>query len=397
MSPTPRPPVFPRIASIYGSNLGPEATGVELQMLARYDLLIGGLHVPSDAAGRSKLNANIKRLRELNPAVVVLDFAASAPYWRTGDPAVPEEAFLHTADGRRITGWPGTQMLNLSRPEAVSLLADSVLKRVEGLDLDGVFVDCMSGAFDAWAVEIESQQRVTIDADGDGKEDDRAALDQAWEEGKRQLLENLRAAVGADTLIMINGQRPADYAKPYINGNYYEDYVDYVINHCYAQWPDVIRLYLEFCDLPHSPNCTTINASSGFWPDYEAWSRLPYDECCDLLEAGYAQLRRMRLGLTVALMADGYYAYDLNTRWRGQHWWYAEFDAPLGKALSPGQAHDDGTWRRQFEGGLAVANPAGRRVLLTLDGRFRDYTTGWTGRDFAVPAYDGRIFLPVGG
>jgi len=205
----------------------------------------------------------------------------------------------------------------------------------------------------------------------------------------------LRADLGSDEVIMINGGSGGAYAKPYVNGIYYEDYVDHVISQR-MPWEKVIADYLGDCALEHTPNCTTINASSGIWPDYEASSRLPFDECSELLERGYSDLQRMRLGLTAALMGDGYYGYDLNTRWRGQHWWYAEFDAPLGKVLGPGGESEDGTWRRQFEGGLVVCNPLPRRVHLELDRKYRDYTTGWSGREFVVPAFDGRIFIPVG-
>jgi len=391
---------FPRIASIYGADLGVEATDVELKMLARYDLLIGGLHInyfyPISKTSRDKLNRNIKRLRELNPNIIILDFSASAPYWGTkAKVQPPEEAFLHTPNGHRIKGWPGTEMLNLSNPEAVEFLATRVPERIKGINVDGVFIDCMSGIFDSWAVEIESRKRVMIDADGDGKPDSISELNRKWTEGKRQLLEKLRELLGDEIIIHINGQRPADFAKPYVNGNYLEDYIDYIIDHR-LDWMDVLQLYLDWCDLPHTPNCTTINASSGFWPEYEAWRRLPYDECCDILEKGYSRLQRMRFGLATALMGDGYYGFDLNTRWRGQHWWYAEFDAPLGRALGAASAAEDGTWRREFEGGIVIVNPLPKRVHIKLDGRYRDYTTGWSGREFMIPAYDGRIYLPVG-
>jgi len=388
---------FPRIANIYGAGLNPDATDVELRLLARYDLLIGGLRIPADPAGRNRLNANIKCLREINPQIVIVDFSISAPYWGIrAEVQPPEEAFLHTAEGRRINGWPGTEMLNLSRPEAIDFLASRVPPRIEGVDLDGVFVDCMTAVFDSWAVEIETRKPVTIDADGDGKPDDRSELNRAWTEGKRQLLEKLRRLIGEDIIIFINGQRPADYAKPYVNGNYLEDYVDYAITHNW-DWTDILRLYLDWCNLPHAPNVTTINASSGYWPEYEAGRRLPPDECCDILEEGYRELRRMRFGLATALMGDGYYGFDLNTRWRGQHWWYAEFDAPLGKALNKGSPAGDGTWRREFEGGLVIVNPLPRRAHLKFERAYRDYTTGWTGREFVIPTRDGRIYIPVGG
>lgn len=388
-------PEFPRIASIYGAQLGPDATDVELRLLARYDLLIGGLQAPADTAGRQKLNDNIKRLRELKPEIIVLDFSTSAPYWGVGEGEPPESAFLHTTSGERISGWPGTEMLNLSRAEAIELHVNRVAERYRSLEVDGVFLDCMGGGFDWWAVEIETHRPVAIDADGDGREDHRDDLNGLWVQGKSEMLARLRESLGDDVVTMINGQSGAGYARPHVNGNYYEDYVDYVISN-HMTWSRVISEYLADCSYPHAPNCTTINASSAIWPEYNARSRLPPDECEELLRRGHGELARMRFGLATALMGDGYYGYDMNTRWRGQHWWYAEFGAPLGRALGCGTQQENGTWRRDFEGGSVIANPQPRRVEVEFAEKRRDFTTGWTGRSFVIPAYDGRILIPVG-
>lgn len=387
---------FPRVACIYGSHLGPDSTDVELELLGRYDLLIGGVFVPSAADGRRKLNGRIARLREYNPRIMVLDFFVSAPYWPIGcPPAPPEEAFLHTVDGKRITGWPGTEMLNLSRPEAVEALAQAVEQRLEGLDVDGFFIDCMFGIFDTWAVEIETRKRVRIDADGDGKEDSPELLDEAWKRGKLDLIKRLRASLGHDIPIMVNAQNTGEFIKDDVNGNYLEDYVDYTISHNW-DFKYVLDLYLGWCNTPHRPNCTTINATSGYWPEYEAPKRLPFGECCDVLTAGYDQLQRMRYGLGTALLGDGFYGFDLNTRWRGQHWWYPEFDAPLGKARGKAECAEDGTWRREFQNGFVIVNPQAHRVNLRFDRYYRDFSNGWDGQEFVIPARDARLFFPVG-
>lgn len=388
---------FPRIASIYGAWLVPESTDVELKLLSRYDLLIGGVAVPETSEGRRKINERIARLREYNPDIMLLDFSISAPYWVTQrKPAPPEEAFLHTVDGKRIAGWPGTEMLNFASPEAIEVLADAVERRMAaGVDLDGFFIDCMFSYFDSWAVEIETRKKVQIDADGDGKEDTPESLDQAWRKGKRELVKKLRAKLGEDILIMINAQNAGEFVKDEVNGNYLEDYVDYTISHNW-DFKYILDLYLGWCDTPHKRNCTTINATSGHWPEYEAARRLPYDECCDVLTAGYDQLQRMRYGLGVALLGDGFYGFDLNTRWRGQHWWYPEFDAPLGEARGKAECAEDGTWRREFENGFVVVNPLAHRVHLRFDRFYRDFSNGWSGEEFVIPARDARLFFPVG-
>jgi hypothetical protein len=85
-----------------------------------------------------------------------------------------------------------------------------------------------------------------------------------------------------------------------------------------------------------------------------------------LLERGRGLLPRMRFGLCTALMGNGYYAYDLHARWRGQRWWYPEYDAPLGYPKGGPERLPGGVWRREFDGGtvLVVDRPIARLTPL---------------------------------
>ena len=105
----------------------------------------------------------------------------------------------------------------------------------------------------------------------------------------------------------------------------------------------------------------------------------------------------MRFGLATTLMGDGYYSFDLHTRWRGQYWWYPEFDAPLGYPTGPCERNADGTWHRQFDGGLVVVNPTDWDASVELDQLHRDVSSGQVDRRFVVPRLDGRIYLPSDG
>jgi hypothetical protein len=401
---------FPKIANIYAAGIQPVMSEVALQQVARYDLLLGGIPHGEQLENPEAYNAILKRIRKANPNIVIVDFSTSAPYWPIHYMRQPsEDAFLHTASGKRINGWPGTHMLNFMNPETIDLLVERVALRMNALEVDGFFVDCMNDEFDWWAAEIETlksqflpvqvvQEKVQIDADGDGKADEVAALNRASSEGKRQLLAALRSKFGDEILLCINAQWTAGYARPYINGTYLEDFIDYTISpHMLGfEWEAVLNLYLSYCDLPHKPNLTTISATPGIWPEYEAARRLEVGEASRILQKGYEQFQFMRFGLATALMGDGYYGFDLNTRWRGQHWWYAEYDAPLGQPLGKAGPAGDGTWRREFEGGLVVVNPTVRELHVKLDQRtWRDYTTGWSGKEMFLPPHDGRIYIPL--
>ena len=82
--PTSGPP-FPRIANVYGTALtadggsfhGEEAT---LDEVARYDLLIGVRRSPGGTKGDELFRKQLARLKEINPYLIALHFACSAPY-----------------------------------------------------------------------------------------------------------------------------------------------------------------------------------------------------------------------------------------------------------------------------------------------------------------------------
>jgi hypothetical protein len=257
---------------------------------------------------------------------------------------------------------------------------------------DGTFIDCMGSGFDWWACNIEHGTPYEIDADGDGKPDDRAWLNETWRKAKTDLARKVREAVGAKAVFMTNGA--GEWGIPYMNGILLEDRLDYVLDGR-GRWEDVVREYLRWTEAPSKPNVTTIVSSSGIEPPYEGWKRMDAKERKALLERGRNLKDRMRFGLATTLMGDGYYAYDLHTRWRGQRWWYPEYDAPLGYPKGKGRQEADGTWRREFDGGTVIVNPTPFDAEVAFAGRHRDVTTEKVDDHFVIPAMDGRILLPT--
>jgi hypothetical protein len=84
--------------------------------------------------------------------------------------------------------------------------------------------------------------------------------------------------------------------------------------------------------------------------------------------------RGFRYGFASALLDDGYYAYhDINKGFSGVVW-FDEFDVELGTATStpPTAAWQQGVWRRDFQGGIALVNPKGNGDKnVTIEGEFR--------------------------
>jgi hypothetical protein len=386
-------PPFPRIANCYAVGLRPDSKPSDIEEIARFDLLIGGVWCNwSDADQRRKLAENIAAVRKRNPTIAILDFSSSAPYAYPKDAGFPKSGWLLQPDGSHILGWPGTEMINLTRPEVIEWLAGRSLASVRDKGFDGTFIDCMGGGFDWWACNIEHGAPYQIDADGDGKPDDRAWLNDAWLKAKTDLARKVREGIGPKPVFMTNGA--GAWGLPYMNGILLEDRLDYVLEGR-GIWEDVVQEYLRWTEAPNKPNVTTIVSSSGLEPPYEAWKRMDTEERKALLERGHNLKDRMRFGLATTLMGDGYYAYDLHTRFRGQRWWYPEYDAPLGYPKGKAQRQADGTWRREFDGGTVIVNP----TLFDVEARFverrKDLSSEKVGQEFIVPLLDGRILIPT--
>jgi Hypothetical glycosyl hydrolase family 15 len=81
----------------------------------------------------------------------------------------------------------------------------------------------------------------------------------------------------------------------------------------------------------------------------------------------------MRYGLASCLMNDGYYAFTSNTKVYSGVYWFDEYNAKLGAAVStpPTGAWKNGVWRRDFTNGIALVNPKGNgKQTVQLGGTF---------------------------
>ena len=386
-------PPFPRIANCYAVKLTPESTPADIKEIARFDLLIGGVWCNwDDPESRRKLAANIAEVRKRNPHVIILDFSTSAPYASPKDKSLPVNGWLLQPDGTRILGWPGTAMVNLLKPAVIDWHVSRCERSVGQRGFDGVFMDCMGSGFDWWACNIESGKRFTPDADEDGRPDERRWLNNRWTAAKAQLSHKVREAIGPRAVLMAN--QAGDWGRPDMNGILLEDWLDGVLDHG-RDWDSVLHDYLAWCGVRSRPNVTTIVSSSGLEPPFEAWKTMKAVDREALLLRGRSLTNRMRFGLATTLMGDGYYAYDLHTRWRGQRWWYPEYDAPLGYAKGPAAKQPDGTWRREFDGGTVIVNPTLFDAEAGFAARRKDASSEKVDTRFIIPPNDGRILLPT--
>lgn len=385
-------PPFPRIANALGNLITPTATSKDIADAARYSLIIAGFRGDWHNTGvRRKLEDKVAEVRARNPRILILGPTVSIAYAGTWEKDFPQDGWLLQADGKRIKGWPGTEMINLRKEDVLDWLAQQAKLSATMQGVDGVFVDNMTPRFDAWAANIATHEPYTVDADGDGKPDDPKWLNQEWGRAKMTLARKIREAIGPDKYFVAN--TTSDAPASYLNGALLEDYMDYVLDGK-KTWDSVFGEYQRWMRQARPPALTTLLGSSGVTPPFNAQKR-PQSEQDELLNKGRARVQRMRFGLTTALMGDGYFAYDLNTRWRGQRWWYPEYDAPLGYPKGDARKQSDGTWRRDFDGGVVIVNPTRQTATVRFAKDYQDVSSSTKDRTFTIPAQDGRIFLPV--
>lgn len=390
----------PKIAMIYGQNPRWDSSRAELLQAAKYDLIITALRQDTPEH-MQKLNDNLKFIHEMNPRNITVSYIAGACEYHRGTKYFSDDCFVRTPEGDFINSWPGSCLLNLANPDTI----EAYLNMIDdlwphGMDVDGVYIDCMNPGFDWWAAELESKKKVDADADGDGIADDLAELDRKWTEGKEKILSAVRQKYGKEPYILVNGNMYADYAKPYADGTIFEGTLDHLcLSEAFTKYSfdEIMQQYQLWGETPSGrPNCTYIDVTPGFDVEFNPARTRPSDENNRFLQRGYESLRQMRFGLACALLGDGHYTFQMHTRWLGLHWWYQEYDIPIGKPLGTFYKAEDGTYRRDYENAIVVVNMSYHDVQPHFEHTMRDGTTSWVGKDFNLPSKDGRIYVRVG-
>jgi hypothetical protein len=355
-------PPFPRLANCYGAGLGWQDWEQGKEYWPKLDLVIGGgydLHYDWDnprwAQVLPRVQANLARLREANPHVLVLpyvDVIEGPP-----DLKLPDQWWDRNEQGERFSGWPGMDRINTKLPEVLQYNLDKVRQEVLGREcFDGVFYDCWSP--DKWLVPQTGKLR-------DGQ-----------------------------AIVMVNAWNLPSQGFADLNGALAEDELNRVIEGK-VDFEEFLGRYLRWCRESRKPAVTTLVCRPQVINDDPwRWAKMTHEERVAIKEKARSDEQPMRFGLATTLMGDGYFAYDSGTMGRGDWWWYKEYDAPLGHPRSDARRHDDGTWWREFDGGTVVVNGSGYDTAVVLPRKSRDVSTGRVGTRFTLPLGDGRIFVP---
>ena len=292
----------------------------------------------------------------------------------SGNPKPPEQRrVILWTNGTTGEQWPGMNPASEWSTYLPQFVHDKLMS--SGL-LDGVFYDCVWGKM--W--------KSNIDIDNDGIGDSLAVVNWEYQKGMARLLKLTRELLGPEAIILGNPGVEWSVDSPYweyANGHMQECALGKEIWSS-RDFSKVWDIYQRNMQKPAPPSrIHWIGVDTGdvqfdpFNPDLPA-----------------ADLQRMRYGLAINLLDDGYFGFDMGNDFHGELWWFPEYDANLGLAKGDAQKRSDGTWMREFENGVVIANPNNRlKSTVEFDAVHKDVTTGIEGTEFTVPPQDGRIFV----
>ncbi len=270
-------------------------------------------------------------------------------------------AAAHAAGTRiaaHVTFWPNSWVMNVSTLSPQGVISATVGEEIwpeynarlaAGLladpRWDGILLD-RSDPNESWLIGNSTAR--TIDPDQSNTLlTDYSAFDAAWNEGLRLYEQNLRLAVGNSRIIFVNwGMTNYDL----LNGNNFEGfpmdnataYGENWRSAVFGPWPEK-GSYFDWLAYARQPNLTMIETyEDDRGPDPTSGGG--YDNPCD--DPGFTpNYRKMRFGLTTALLGDGYFSYEINTNGHGSLCllWFDEYDnagqgrgylgVPLGPAV----------------------------------------------------------------
>lgn len=252
-------------------------------------------------------------------------------------------ASAHAAGTRiaaHITFWPNSWVLNLSTLSPTAVVDPAIgperwaqyharqdAHLLDNPIWDGMLID-RADSNESWLIGNSTAR--TIDPDQSNRLlSDYSAFDAAWNEGLRQYLALLRQYVGDDKLLYANW---GIAAYDLLNGNNFEGFPDDQGTAYGHPWnatvfgPKEDGSYFDWMTNARQPNLTMIETyEDDGSPD--PWGDDNYENPC--LRPGFKpNYRKMRFGLTTALLNDGFFSYEINTNGHGSLCllWFDEYD-----------------------------------------------------------------------
>jgi hypothetical protein len=227
-----------------------------------------------------------------------------------------------------------------------------------------------------------------IDINNDGVADTPAMVSQQFTDGMTQILKLTREFIGQQAIIICGCGYTWVKDSPYwtyANGLFQENALGTRpwSNHDFSTIWSTYQINMQKPVPPSRINWIGADTDSVRFDDLKP--TLPL-----------ADLQKMRYGLAITLLDDGYFHFDCGAPYHCQLWWFPEYDANLGLAKGTAKIQSDGTRMREFENGVVLVNPTGSASTIKFATTYQDVTTGNKGTSFTVQPQDGRIFLKSG-
>ena len=358
---------YPKLANYY---LRWDIPNTEVNNLAKWDVLVLDMEVEHNSP------ANLRKLRQLNPNIIILAYITSEEiYTAPQDPVygkirnelqqqIDQSWWLKDKGGNYTSFWSGTRMLNLTDGAGLSaqgerwndFLPEFVNNRIISTGLwDGIFYD------NIWP-DISWFNGGNVDVDNDGDLESKSVLDKAWQEGNEKMLAKTQTLFGNKYLVVANSRHDVAY-QSYLNGIMLESFP--APWEAGGTWAGSMKSYTD---------------TKNFLTPYEGILNANTNNTWD-----FSNFHKMRFSLGSALLGDGNFSFDYGVNDHSQTWWYDEYQTALGQAVSApinildksNKVFKKGLWRRDFANGIVVVNSTGQtqnyaftdEIFSKLDGQ----------------------------
>jgi hypothetical protein len=317
------------------------------ERLAFFDVVAGPY-----IGAQTQDTAFVKRLRELNPDIVILPYRIAFEQG-TDQPRPPHattspffDFFDGLADDWFVTDTNGNQMLDADAPHILKMnfseycpvvngqaytdyLVDWIVNNVMASGVwDGIFFDDLFARINPHIKNYRNPSLFNYDINCDGERDETSAkVSEMARAATLELLQRLRAQLGDNALIMGNdGYNPDLCIAPYLNGYTFETWMDPwfgleadLPQPNEAAWARSLNDYFKASETTMAPRITILEAGG-----HTGTIILVGEVDRNYLEHIKQDVERNRFGLGTALLGDGFYEYDLYDM-RSAPYWFDEY------------------------------------------------------------------------
>jgi len=332
---------YPRIGSIW---IGNYIYSKNLAAAKKIQLFLGAGLSPAQTATLRSANSNVIVLPSTNvveavgyPNGVIYGSITLPDGTVTAPITVPDASYyLYDVHGNPISDWPGSYLLNLTKPTVAQFLGNAAYQVLANSNFayDGIFFDNFYTSISWFTTDVNGNP-VQISSANNGVADDPTSLDAAWGVGAYSELATFRSlAPSAYTAGHLGLNPPAGATLNIYNG---DSLVFGAVNvrEGTMQFGNLWNDYQTWTTQSQTPPLSMIQSSPPNQIAYGyGYTPIPYSGASVIPAAtsafGQTFYPNMRFGLATALMNNGFFTHDFGDTGAPVNWWYDEYDFNLG-------------------------------------------------------------------